>query len=125
MLSAQKKVLIIDDDDDAIENLKKLLIDQTNFRVVGSITDSTLAVEAIRQHKPDLIFLDIQMPGMNGLEILNEIRKNDKLKNIKCVAFTAQDKFQNKSFKDLGFDDVLIKPINPRTFTSFIKRLFD
>ena len=110
MLSAQKKVLIIDDDDDAIENLKKLLIDQTNFRVVGSITDSTLAVEAIRQHKPDLIFLDIQMPGKDGFEVLRDMLAENLQTDV--IFVTAFDKYAIDAIRFSALD-YLLKPASP------------
>ena len=110
MLSAQKRVLIIDDDPDAIENLKKLLAVHTEFRVEGSITEPGLVPELVRKHKPDLIFLDIQMPGKDGFDVLRDLLA-EKLQT-EVVFVTAYDKFAIDAIRFSALD-YLLKPVSP------------
>jgi len=110
MQTDQKKVLIIDDDPDAIENLKKHLSNQSNFKVLGSITDPNLALETVRQVKPDLIFLDIQMPGKDGFDVLREIL--DENLQPEVIFVTAFDKFAIDAIRFSALD-YLLKPVSP------------
>lgn len=110
MLSAQKKVLIVDDDPDAIENLKKLLASHAGFRVAASITDPNLAVEAVRQNRPDLIFLDIQMPGKDGFDVLRDLLAENLQTEV--VFVTAYDKFAIDAIRFSALD-YLLKPVSP------------
>lgn len=110
MLSVQKKVLIIDDDQDAIENLKKLLIIHRDFRVVGSITDPNLVVDAVRHHIPDLIFLNIQMPGKDGFEVLRDLLAENL--QLEVVFVTAYDQFAIDAIRFSALD-YLLKPVSP------------
>jgi len=110
MISAQKKVLIIDDDPDAIENLKKLLIKYAEIRVAASITDPNFALESVKLHKPDLIFLDIQMPGKDGFEVLGEML-NENLQT-EIIFVTAHDKFAIDAIRFSALD-YLLKPVSP------------
>lgn len=110
MIESQKKVLIIDDDPDAIENLKKLLAGHIGFRVAGSVTDANIAVEAIRMHQPDLIFLDIQMPGKDGFEVLRDMLSENLRAEI--IFVIAYDKFAIDAIRFSALD-YLLKPVSP------------
>jgi two-component system, LytTR family, response regulator len=121
MISAQKKALIIDDDPDAIENLKKLLINHAEIRVAASITDPNLALESVRQHKPDLIFLDIQMPGKDGFEVLRELLTENLQTEV--VFVTAYDKFAIDAIRFSALD-YLLKPISPFDLQNALIRFF-
>ncbi|HLN21633.1 MAG TPA: response regulator [Bacteroidales bacterium] len=63
--------LIIDDEKDSISLIEQYLKDEKRIRIAGSISDSSIALEQIIEIKPDLLFLDIEMPGISGLEILH------------------------------------------------------
>jgi two-component system LytT family response regulator len=110
MLSAQKKVLIIDDDPDAIENLKKLMVGHNEFRVSGSVADPNLAIESVRKHQPDLIFLDIQMPGKDGFEVLRDMLAENL--HAEVIFVTAYDKFAIDAIRFSALD-YLLKPVSP------------
>jgi two-component system LytT family response regulator len=119
MLSAQKKVLIIDDDPDAIENLKKLLAGHSEFRIEGSITDPNLAVETIKLHKPDLIFLDIQMPGKDGFAVLRDLLAENLQTEV--IFVTAYDKFAIDAIRFSALD-YLLKPVSPYDLQNALMR---
>jgi len=110
MQSAQKKVLLIDDDPDAIGNLKNLLSGHTEFRVEGSITDPNLVLDSVREFRPDLIFLDIQMPGKDGFDVLREMLAENLQTEV--IFVTAYDKFAIDAIRFSALD-YLLKPVSP------------
>ena len=72
-MTQEISTLLVDDEPFARESLKIFLAEHEGFRVVGECSDGLQAIQAINQHKPDLVFLDVQMPELNGFEVLNEI----------------------------------------------------
>lgn len=80
------KVLLADDSGLILERLKEMLSMYKQAEVVASLKNGTEALEALRTLKPDLAIVDIKMPGLSGLEVLNEIRKEDE--SIKFIIFT-------------------------------------
>lgn len=110
MISAKKKVLIIDDDPDAIENLKKLLYKYPEFRISDAITDPNLTLESVKLHKPDLIFLDIQMPGKDGFDILRDMLAENLQTEV--IFVTAYDRFAIDAIRFSALD-YLLKPVSP------------
>jgi two-component system nitrate/nitrite response regulator NarL len=80
------KVLLADDSGLILERLKEMLSMHKQAEVVASLKNGTEALEALRNLKPDLAIVDIKMPGLSGLEVLNEIRKEDD--NIKFIILT-------------------------------------
>lgn len=110
MISTLNKAIIIDDDADAIENLKKLLIEHPTLQIVETISDPLLAVDAIKKHMPDLIFLDIQMPGKNGFEVLHELISENLQPEV--IFVTAFDRFAIDAIRFSALD-YLLKPVSP------------
>lgn len=101
------KTIIIDDERLAREELKSMLAKFDFLEIVDEAKNPNEGIQKIQEHKPDLIFLDIQMPGMNGFEMLQ------KLDEIPKVIFvTAFDEFAVKAF-EINALDYLLKPIDP------------
>ena len=100
----QLKILIIDDEENARELLKIHLSKLTRIEVIGEAKDGKEAVAMITKYKPDLIFLDIEMPELSGLEVLN------RLEEIPFVIFvTAFDEYAIQAF-EVHAVDYLLKP---------------
>jgi len=79
---------------------------------VAEYADGISALYAMTQLRPDLILLDISLPGIDGLEVLQRIHSRELLKNIPVIALTAHAMFGDKErFLAAGFDDYLAKPI--------------
>jgi two-component system LytT family response regulator len=113
-------VIIIDDEPRAIANLEALLINHPEIRIIGAISDATAAVDLILEKKPDLIFLDIQMPGKTGFEIASELLEAG---NPPAVIFsTGFDQFAIEAIRHAAFD-FLVKPVNPAELKQAIERL--
>src|SRR5689334_20187131 len=100
--------LIIDDEKRAIALLKKLLEETGEFSSIQASQSTAIALDLAMKHKPDLIFLDIKMPGQDGFEFLKCVR--DEKINAEIVFVTAYDQFTMKALKNHAFD-YLMKPV--------------
>jgi two-component system LytT family response regulator len=110
--------LIVDDEELARDRLRQLLGEQPEIEVIGECADGRAAVEAIRKQSPDLIFLDIQMPELNGFEVLEAINAEP----MPVIVFvTAHDKFALRAF-EVHAVDYLLKPFDRERFESALHR---
>jgi two-component system, OmpR family, phosphate regulon response regulator OmpR len=113
------RVLIVDDD----EKLQKLLREylENNGFLVLTLPDGARVLETIRKESPDLMILDIMLPGKDGLEILKEIRRDF---NLPVIMLTAKGEDTDRIVGlELGGDDYLSKPFNPRELLARIKAI--
>ncbi len=113
------KALIIDDERLARTELKRLLAPFKEIKVIGEAVNADDALEKIQQLKPNLLFLDIQMPGKTGFEMLEE------LDSVPIVIFvTAYDEYALKAFEYNALD-YLLKPIEPKRLEETINKLIE
>lgn len=113
------KALIVDDERLARVELKRLLQPFKDINIVGEAVNAEDALEKITQTNPDLIFLDIQMPGKNGFDLLEE------LDSVPTVVFTtAYDEYALKAF-EYNAMDYLLKPIEPKRLEETVKKLIE
>lgn len=115
------RTLIIDDEELARERLASLLAKEPDVEVIGEADDGRTALAAILREKPDLVFLDVQMPEMNGFEVLDAL-SNENRPNV--VFVTAHDKFALKAF-DVHAVDYLLKPFDRDRFKTALKRALE
>jgi two-component system LytT family response regulator len=101
------KAIIIDDEKHCIITLEHLLKQNKNITVVATTQDSTKALELIEEHQPDLVFLDIEMPKMNGFDVIAQFNPVP----FKVVFTTAYDQYALKALR-LNALDYLLKPID-------------
>lgn len=113
------KVLIVDDERLARKELNSLLNEFTELEVVGEAVNADEAHEKIIKHDPDLVFLDIQMPGKTGFELLEMLDKSPKV-----IFTTAYDQFAIKAFEYNALD-YLLKPIELERLAEAIKKVND
>src|SRR5215471_1856561 len=112
------KALIVDDEPIARRNLRALLGGYPEVELIGECGSGAEAIRMIRASAPDLLFLDVQMPGMNGFEVLKQI----DLGIIPAVIFvTAYDQYALKAF-DVQALDYLLKPFDDERFAQAIGR---
>jgi PAS domain S-box-containing protein len=111
-------ILIIDDIESNWEALKGLL--EIHDFQISIAEDGYQGVEAAITHIPDLIFLDIRMPGMDGYEVIKVLKENDKTKHIPVIAYTASSLDTEEDFKDLDFSGFLRKPIVMEEVTRYL-----
>ena len=110
-LSKPIRVLLVDDSSVVRNIVRSTLEDVGGFEVVGGAADGIVGLEMIRQHLPDVVLLDVDMPRMNGLELLRELRE-DKVK-VPIVMFSSRTEKGAKTTTDallLGAKDFVFKP---------------
>ncbi len=122
MLSLQKRIMIIDNDHEVIESVKTLLLGYTWIEVVCTTTNSDNVINEIGLHSPDLIFLNIEMPGRNGFDIIKDIHET----SIKTDVIFVTD-FQKIDIEATRCSaiDYLSKPINPIDLHNAVLRFYD
>lgn len=111
------KVLIIDDERLARKELSNLLAEYKDIEILGEAANADEAEEMIDKLNPDLIFLDIQMPGRTGFELLETLEKTPKV-----IFTTAYDEYALKAF-EFNALDYLLKPIEPKRLTESINKI--
>lgn len=114
---SRKSVMVIDDEDHGRILVKQYLEAYPNFFVAGECQNGVEAIKFINMLEPDLIFLDIQMPGANGFEVLQQI---DHVPNV--IFTTAFDKYAIKAFETNAID-YLLKPYTRERFDHTMARL--
>jgi len=101
------RVYLVDDEPLAIERLSRLLGAHPGITIAGSTTDPAAAVEFLSQNAVDAVFLDIQMPGMNGFELLSRLSEQPLV-----IFTTAYDQYALQAF-EVNSIDYLLKPVEP------------
>ena len=109
--------LIVDDERLARQEMKKMLKEFVHIDVIGECSNAQEATKKIHDLRPDLIFLDIQMPGMNGFEMLEQLEYLPKV-----VFVTAYDEYALKAF-EVNALDYLLKPIEVPRLEEALKRI--
>jgi two-component system LytT family response regulator len=112
------KILIVDDERAARHRLEVLLQSQPGVEVVGEAVNGRQAVEAIKRTNPDLVFLDVHMPGMSGLDVVREI---GPLQMPAVIFVTAYDQYAIEAF-DVAALDYLLKPFDDERFEQTLTR---
>ncbi len=112
------RVLIVDDEPLALRGLKLRLAEFTEIEIVGEATNGREAVKAIKQHLPDLVFLDIQMPGLDGFGV---VRAMIGAPAPLFVFVTAYDKYAIDAFEANALD-YLVKPVDEERLKDAIHR---
>lgn len=113
------RALIVDDEIHAREELEALLDETGTFGVVGKCDNAIDALKAIKREKPEVIFLDIQMPGITGMELLSMI--DEEIMPI-VVFVTAYDEYALKAFEESAFD-YLLKPVEKQRLAKTIIKI--
>ena len=116
------KILVVDDDPDIIEiisyNLKK-----ENYKVF-SCYNGTDSIKIAEKNKPDLIILDVMMPGMDGIQVCEKLRSKNEFNNTIIMFLSARgEDFTHIAAYDAGADDFVNKPLKPRLLISKVRSL--
>jgi two-component system LytT family response regulator len=112
------KTLIVDDEPLARERVRSLLQDEPDIEIVGECGSGPEALTAIKKNSPDLLFLDVQMPGLGGFEVLRAL-DDERLPLV--IFVTAYDQHALKAFEVHALD-YLLKPFKPARFKATVQR---
>ena len=120
---------LIDDDIDDLEIFAMALHEVDENIDLHSAMDCVRGLKELKENKsfiPDYIFLDINMPKMNGLQCLPEIRKMDHLRNVKVIMYsTSSDEEIKRTTRQLGADDFFVKPPRLRLLVNHLHRILE
>jgi len=114
------KILVVDDETPIVE-LIKFNLEREGYKVLEAF-DGIRALEIIKKEIPDLIILDIMLPGMSGLEVCKHIRNYEKTAEIPIIMLSARGEEVDKILGlELGADDYMVKPFSPRELVARVK----
>ncbi|MBT8492890.1 MAG: response regulator [Deltaproteobacteria bacterium] len=117
------RIALVEDNPDNRMLVVALLEDEYQ---VDEYEDGPSAIDGMRDHRPDIILLDISLPGMDGVEVLKRVR-NSELADVPAIALTAHAMAGDRQkYMDLGFDDYFAKPIvDEEQLFAMIRKLVD
>ena len=126
MAESAKKVLVVDDNED-IRGLLSLVLQNEGYEVFAA-EDGAQALEKTYEEKPDLILLDVMMPGLSGLEVLSTIRehKDKKVNQVPIMMITAKSTIDDiDAAVELGASSYIVKPFRPANLAEKVHAIFD
>jgi two-component system alkaline phosphatase synthesis response regulator PhoP len=119
-MSQKKKIILIEDEED-IAALIRLQAEISGYRLLVE-TDGINGFRAIEREKPDLVILDIMLPGQNGFDVCRKIKSHSELRNIPVIILTAKaEELDIVLGLELGADDYITKPFSPKILFSRAK----
>lgn len=119
-MSAKKRILLIEDEED-IASLIKLQAELYGYKLHVEV-DGINGYKTVEREKPDLVILDIMLPGQNGFDVCRKIKNNVELKNIPVIILSAKgEELDVVLGLELGADDYISKPFSPKVLFSRIK----
>ena len=116
-MKTQFTAIIVDDEKLARQDLKGIISEFNEIEIIGEADCVNTAVEIVSKLEPNLIFLDVQMPGESGFDLINKIPAN-----IKIIFVTAYDEFAIRAF-EVNANDYLLKPVNKERLALTLERL--
>jgi|GraSoi2013_100cm_1033763.scaffolds.fasta_scaffold48927_2 DNA-binding response OmpR family regulator len=122
MTQAQTRILHVEDDP-SLQNLVRITLAQLAGYAVDTAGDGFRAIELATEHTPDLILLDLDLPGVNGIDTLKALREVEALRQVPVIFLTAaSDLLTQIELLELGALTVLQKPVRPRQLVQTITR---
>jgi two-component system CheB/CheR fusion protein len=117
--ATQRRVLVVDDNRDAAETLTELVA-LWGYEVRAA-QDGLLAISLAREYRPEVILLDISMPGMDGYETAHRLRQHPRLRSTTLIALTGYGQAQDRRrAREAGFDHHLTKPVDPEALRELL-----
>ncbi len=124
-MTAKKPVLLIADDDPEILAMLSLRLSKKGYTVVEAV-DGIQTLRQAREKNPDLVILDVMMPGKNGWEVARELRADPKLRNVGIVMLTAIGEKVNELTSPLyGADEYVDKPFDFADLEARLKKVLE
>ena len=120
-LTLPLQVLVVDDEAPARRKILRLLRAEPGVQVVAEADSGESAIAAIGEHRPDLVFLDVQMPGANGFDVVAAIAGESSARMPRIVFVTAHDRYALRAFEVHAFD-YLLKPVAEDRFRKVLHR---
>jgi DNA-binding response OmpR family regulator len=116
------RILVIDDDD-AVLGLLEFSLKRAGYEVFSAM-DGSMGLQTFEKQKPDLVIVDLAMPGMDGYQVIEELRKLAGGKHLPIIILTAHDQDVMRDYgNELGADLYLTKPIAPKQLVEHVNHL--
>jgi two-component system, OmpR family, alkaline phosphatase synthesis response regulator PhoP len=120
MIMAKEKILVVDDEEDILE-LVRYNLSKERYRVTSALSGE-IALQKAREERPDLILLDLMLPGLDGLTVCRELKRDPLTSSTPIVMLTAKGEEADIVVGlELGADDYIVKPFSPRVLQARIK----
>jgi two-component system alkaline phosphatase synthesis response regulator PhoP len=120
----QKKILVADDNENIREALTYLLEDEGYQLWLAK--DGAETITKVREFRPDILFLDVMMPEINGYDVCRAIKSDPVLKNTYVIMLTAKGQVaEQERGKEVGADEYVVKPFSPMEILTKIKNILD
>lgn len=125
-MTDDETTVVIADDDGDIRSLVAIAVRRAGFTLVSEHADGASALESITSNRPDLVVLDVSMPGLTGLEIARAMRADDALTSTRIVVLSAGvDPGSHARGIDAGADHYLTKPFSPGALAARLKEIME
>jgi len=109
----EKKILIVDDDSRVVKLTRNALLKRDPSYVISTASDGFEAGKQVISFKPHVVILDIVLPGLDGFEVCQNMKRDPTTAGISVIVITGHDEpSMRQQFKNLGIDDYLVKPMN-------------
>lgn len=119
----KRTVLVIDDDKMILDMIQGVLADKFD---VSAVNDGQKAFRVLERVRPDIILLDLKMPGMDGYDVISRLKVNQEYKNIPVIFLTAvTDEYSETKCFEAGAEDYICKPFTANALTARIKRVLN
>ena len=120
-VAVRRRILLVDDNTDSAEALAELL--EADGRDVRVAVDGPSALRAVPEFRPEVVLLDIGLPGMDGYEVARRLRADEESEGVVLVALTGYGLQEHRRrAEDAGFDHHLVKPIRPDALLAILRR---
>ena len=117
----QKKILYVEDNSTNLRLIENVIKQQTRHQFISAM-DATTGLDLLESERPDLVLMDINLPGMDGYEALKHIQANEKFQHLPVIAVSANAMPSDlERGKAAGFRDYITKPINIRSLIHAIE----
>ena len=117
----KRTVLVIDDDKMILDMIQGVLADKFD---VSAVNDGQKAFRVLERVRPDIILLDLKMPGMDGYDVISRLKVNQEYKNIPVIFLTAvTDEYSETKCFEAGAEDYICKPFTANALTARIERV--
>ena len=119
------KTVLIVDDCNCVRELMELLVGSLEFKVIGEAENGKVAVEKYKELKPDLVFMDIMMSEMNGIEALRQIMEFDSEAKVIITSSLADQRFIAEEAAALGAKGFLVKPVELKNVKEVVNKVLN
>ena len=120
----RKKILIVEDDPTLLK-LQSILLTNRGYEVEATMSGAT-ALQIIAEKSPDLLLLDVRLPGMSGFEVCKQLRKNSATKDLPVVFLSAKDSAEDIRYaRKVGGNEYIVKPCKSKNVLNAIKGILN